>query len=100
MIYVSGSTNALSCRRPRSYRADREIEDERRRVSNLPRVAGTLFQWYSKLEEHFGYHYRVVEDDEFRRTYDVRETLESRSSLQVLADQSDARDITIAASRG
>ena len=34
------------------HRAGGEIEDERRRVSNLPRVAGTLFQWYSKLGEH------------------------------------------------
>jgi hypothetical protein len=62
-----------------------EIEDERRRVSNLPRVAGTLFQWYSKLEEQFGYHYRVVEDDEFCRTYDVRETLERRPLLQEIS---------------
>lgn len=41
-----------------------------------PRNAFTFFEKYPELEEYLDHHYRIVQDDEFCRIYDLRETLE------------------------
>jgi glycosyltransferase involved in cell wall biosynthesis len=38
-----------------------------------PRNAFVFFERYPELEEHLGYHYRIIEDDEMCRIYDLRE---------------------------
>jgi hypothetical protein len=40
-----------------------------------PRNAFTFFERYPDVKEYLDHHYRLVEDDDICRIYDVRETL-------------------------
>jgi glycosyltransferase involved in cell wall biosynthesis len=75
-IYVS--VEAQRMRYPADGReAIEQIERLRTRGGEfliVPRNAPILFERYPKLEEHLGHHYRIIEDDEMCRIYDLRES--------------------------
>jgi hypothetical protein len=63
------------------YPADgREAIEQLKRLRTIggefllaPRNSFSFFERYPELEEHLGHHYRIIEDDEMCRIYDLRE---------------------------
>jgi glycosyltransferase involved in cell wall biosynthesis len=51
-----------------------------------PRNAFIFFERYPELEEHLGLHYRIIEDDEMCRIYDLRENASENGDTAGIQD--------------